>query len=185
MTDAYWKKRAEQMPHYEPAHKVQNKNLEDLLGNIPGATSHPPTVNKNSDGWKDVDVNAIMMKKMMAGQVPQQHQQQQSSQQQVVFIREGTQAYRQLEAQAYGHTMPIARFVGPAQGVSGKEFEFKGVVNAYIVDGNVTSIDMGNIDHSKVKRLAVVQAPFIGKLLIPETAVFNPTSGPQKQILKG
>ncbi len=188
MTDEYWKKRAEELEHHEPAHQTQGKTLDDVLNSVPGMpgpASTRPVVSNNGE----VDMNAVMAQRlaqsMQTQGAPGQPVQppQQGPQAQMVFVKEGARSYRQLEAEAYGHTTPMARFVGPVHGVNGREFEFKGMVNAYIVEGN-DPIDMGNVDPSKMKKLAVIQAPFIGKLLVPEGAVFG-QGGPTRKVLKG
>jgi len=43
MTDAYWKKRAAELEHHEPAHKTQGKSLEDTLNGVPGLSPPPPS----------------------------------------------------------------------------------------------------------------------------------------------
>jgi len=186
MTDDYWKKRAAELAqqHHEPAHKTQGKSLEDVLNGVPGL---PPQPGGSPHNNGEIDMNAVLAQRLaghmqtqgMPGQAAQPPQQAP----QVVFVKEGVRAYRRLEAEAYGTTTPLARLVGPMSGVGGKQFEFKGMVNAYVVEGN-SPVDMGNIDPSRMKQLAVISAPFVGTLLVPESAVFGPR-GPQRQVLKG
>lgn len=186
MTDEYWKKRAAELNHYEPAHKTQGKNLDDYLNGVPGLPKSPGTPMPNNG---EVDVTS----RLMARLAQQQHQQppaptnQQAPQQQVkvVYLREGTQAYRRLEVEPYGYTTPLARSVGPAAGVTGRQFEFKGIVNALIVEG-MRPVDMSSVDYSKMKKLAVISAPFIGTLLVPENAIFRvENSSGGRSLLKG
>lgn len=183
MTDAYWKKRAQEMPHHEPAHKTQNKSLDDALNSIPGM---PPQVPANDGGalrQRPTVDNALAMRiAQLASQQPPPAPPQ-APQAKVVFIKEGVRAYRQLEAQGYGSNMPLARLVGPVQGVDGREFEFKGIVQAYILEGD-GPVDLANVNPAQIVKLAVVQAPFIGKLLIPESAVFS-GGAPKRSLLKG
>ena len=181
MTDEYWKKRARDLEHHQPAHISQNKSLDDVLNNVPGM---PPSPNAARPNNSEIDMSALLAQRL-AGAMSQAPQGPPPArpQAQMVFVKEGVRAYRQLEAQAYGSSQPLARFVGPIHGVNGKEFEFKGPVDAYIIEGN-EPVDFANPDPSKIKRLVVIQAPFIGKLLVPESAVFG-SGGPVRQVLKG
>lgn len=187
MTDAYWKKRAKELEQqqHKPAHETQGKSLEDALNSIPGL---PPAPTGNSPLRQPPSIEqqlAARIANAIQNQPSpmQQAQQHQAPRAQVVFVKEGARAYRQLEAQGYGSNMPIARLSGPIQGVQGRQFEFKGIVEAYILEGD-DPVDLANPNPAQIKRLAVVQAPFIGKFLVSESAVFNGT-GPERSLLKG
>lgn len=182
MTDEYWKKRARDLEHHAPAHVTQNKSLDDVLNKIPGLPPSPGAPRPNNS---EIDMSALLAQRL-AGAMSQAPQglPPERPRAQVVYVKEGVRAYRQLEAQAYGSSQPLARLVGPINGVNGREFEFKGSVDAYIIEGN-EPVDFANPDPSKIKRLVVIQAPFIGKLLVPESAVFRSSNGPSRQVLKG
>lgn len=186
MTDEYWKKRAADMEHHQPAHTTQGKSLDDVLSGVPGMPSLPGHNNNNGE----IDASQIMARRLSQQMQTQgmpgmsvQPSQQQGPQAQIVFVKEGVRAYRRLEGADWGHTTPLARLVGPQGGVEGKQFEFKGTVNVYIVEGN-GPIDMSNVDPSKLKRLAVISAPFVGTLLVSEGAIFG-QGGPDRSLLKG
>jgi hypothetical protein len=52
------------------------------------------------------------------------------------------------------------------------------------VENQRQPVDLANIDYSKMKRLAVVEAPFLGTILVLESAVIR--KGPSgRQVLKG
>jgi hypothetical protein len=199
MDNSYWKKRAENLPHYEPAHKT-NGTVNDVLNKVPGL---PQTVNDNSDGWgKEMDLTSIFsgivprttdqLKAFMGSPQQQRHHQETtpsseevSNQQEMVYLKEGKQSYRKLQGAETGSSVSLAINNGPLSGVAGKEFKFVGYESFLIVEGNSASmaIDMSNIDYSKLKKLAIVQAPFVGTYLVPEECIIK--ANPGRQVLKG
>jgi len=197
MDDSYWKKKAEELPHFAPAHEVQKgKSLEDILGTLPGAPQQNPN---NQDGsWgREIDITsrfAGMLPKskeeLMAYQMMRNGPRQQQVPQEtggapaeMVYLREGQTAYRKLQGTDYS-TVPLAACMGPIAGVVGKEFKLVGLKEFYIVENQRQAVDLANLDYSKMKRLAVVEAPFLGTMLVPESAVVR--RGPSgRQVLKG
>ena len=101
----------------------------------------------------------------------------------MVFLREGQAGYRSLQGADYS-TVPLATHVGPIAGVAGREFKLICLKEFYIVENQRQTVDLANIDYSKMKRLAVVEAPFLGTLLVPESALVH-RGQTGRQILKG
>jgi len=183
MTD--WKKKAEELPHYEPAHVTQKRSLEDTLKSIPGLpapnpqyTPPPPT---SDGGWINADgdlFNHLMARRIQQGtQQPNLGQNTISNSAPTVLVREGHKMFRRLEAAS---EVPIALCVGQVNGVSGREFEYKGIQRFYLLENQNEVVDISNLNPQKMINLAVVCAPFIGTLLVPENAIIKQQgSGPK------
>ena len=103
----------EDLPHFEPAHITQDRQRAQQKNN----------------SWREIDPLTAMYINMdgmnARGRGPEAK---------IVFIREGARVYRSVEAQGFGNTMPIVRFAGPANNMSGKEFEMRGKTNCYVID---------------------------------------------------
>ena len=185
--DNNWKKRADELPHYEPAHVTQNKSLDSVLDNIPGLPPQPDRNpasqnprSQNNGGWKDVDVgqisNRLIQKKLYQQETPSQQQAT------VVTLREGHDCFRQLNMPA---DISLAIHAGPLSGISGREFEFKGIKQFYILKNQHEPVDLSTIDRTKLIKLAVVSAPFVGTLLVSENAVITTSNKRTRELLKG
>jgi hypothetical protein len=99
----------------------------------------------------------------------------------MVTLREGHDSFRQLNVPA---EISLATNAGPLNGISGREFEFQGIRQFYILENQHEPVDLAKIDRSKLIKLAVVSAPFIGTLLVPESAVIKQQNRGM-QLLKG
>ncbi len=183
-----WKKKAEELPHFEPAHVSQNKALDDILNTVPGLPQQTQPISDRTSqngGWKEVDAGH-MFSQVMQKRLYQQNLQQDIPEQQnasVVTIREGQNFFRKLEV-SIPSDINLATKAGLVQGISGREFEFKGIQNFYILENPNETVDLSKIDRSKLIKLAVVTAPFIGTLLVSENAVMKQQSRGQ-QLLRG
>lgn len=177
-TDAYWKKRAEDMPHFTPAHTDQ-QNIQ--LPNVP----QPPN-------GGEIDLTARLQQRLQ--QQPQMNPPVQNRDMphysgptaNVCMVRENITAYRQVQSQSFGSTTPLVIGIGPLNGVAGKQFENKGLVSCYLVD-NMQTIDLAEMSEhpERMIRLVQISAPFIGTLLVPESAIVSSTSNQGAQILRG
>ena len=179
-TDEYWKKRAAELEHFAPAH-TQMPNIQ--APTLPRAPQAP-----SQQG--DIDVTAMMQQRLQ-----QQHMSRppdmghyQAPPANTCMVRENVQAYRAIDAQGFGTTTPLVINVGPLNGIAGREFENKGLVQCYLVD-NMKSIDLSEMSEhpERMIRLVQISAPFIGNLLVPESAIVNTTgpSGGGQQLLRG
>ena len=184
---AYWAKRAQDLPHYEPVHQTQPQQQQ----------RHAPAPQQNG-GYGDMDLTAALAQRAMQAQQqqvsapqyrgtpPTQHQQQQAPQR-TAYIRENSQTYRVVDHQAFGTTKTLAMHVGPLNNdLVGREFEIKGVVECLVVEGN-QPIDLGKMSENpgKLVRLMKLSAPFIGDILVPESAIVRSQQNSGTQLLRG
>lgn len=164
-------RRPEDLPHYEPLHVTQNRQR----GEMPQQQRMP------NDQWRDVDpMSARHMDQY--GMATNAVRQPQSAP--MVMLREGAVYYKAVQVESFGTTTPMVRNCGPLQGVAGREFELKQETHCYVID-NMAIVDLGNVDPSKMIRLVEVSAPFIGSLLVDESAIVPVTQGAGPQLLKG
>jgi hypothetical protein len=186
MTDAYWKKRAQEMEHHEPAHKTQGKSLEDTLNGIPGLPPAAPAPGHPASNNREVDIQSALVSRIAAqvaqGQQSQQPHHQPSGGGQMVYLREGVQSYREL--QGTNSPVTIAVDIGPTSGVVGKEFELRGAKKVYILEGHHQAVDLSNLDYSRVITLVEVKTAWAGNMLVPESAIMRQGLRPN-QLLKG
>jgi len=169
---------------------MSNKDLEDFLDLIPGLPKNKnpqKEQQQTTSDFKELDVNSMLQQRIM-NKMQQQHQQQTISYPQqvmpvqynanheMVFLKEGQQYYKAIPAQE--STMPLAMYAGPISNVSGKEFINKGIRKYYIVEGN-QAIDLSNPDYTKLKPLYAVEAPWVGTILVPESAIIKQNNGPK------
>lgn len=164
----YWNQKIQQMknnpqdlPHHEPVHKQQDRQRV-----------------APSDQWREVDPLTAMYGNMdgMAsrGMGPQS---------QTVQLREGAVYYKKVETGEFGTTMPMVRSCGPITGIVGRDFELKQACHCYVID-NLQVVDLSQINPKKMMKLVEVRAPFIGSVLVDESAVIAPgDQGPK--VLKG
>lgn len=185
-----------------------NKELEDFLNNIPGLPQEPKHVSRQHNNTnqqppmsREIDIGNMLqqriMQKAMQGQglqnngygidigVPMSGMMQQAQQnKEMVYLREGQTYYKAVPA---GESpMPIAILAGPIANSSGKEFINKGASKYYVVE-NHKPIDLSKPDYSNMRVLYAVEAPWVGTILVPESAIIRTqSSNPQgKHILKG
>jgi hypothetical protein len=179
---------------------TNNKDLEDYLNSIPGLPKQNNTQQSSrSEIPGEIDATAILQQRL-AGRImhpqnafqPQGQQvpkdipidmffsnpQQQNAEK--VYLKEGFTYYKFVPAQE--STVPIAMIAGPIANVSGKEFINKGSRKYYVVE-NHNRIDLSNPDYSKMKVLYAVEAPWVGTILVPESALIKQNNG--QQLLKG
>jgi hypothetical protein len=116
----------------------------------------------------EVDVASVLMQRAMTGQQTQNGGA-------PVYLREGTNYYRQIQNNdGFGTTTPLIKSMGPLNGVNGKEFAIMGEIRAYCVD-NLSTIDLSKINQEPERMLDLVRvrAPFVGDLLVERTAIVN------------
>ena len=186
---AYWEKRAQDLPHFEPAHKQQQQQQPP---------QQQPTQPQHQGGYGDVDLTAALARRAMQQQTqPHQMQQpryqgsppqqQQQAPQRTAYIRENSETYRVVDHQGFGTAKTLAMHTGPLNNnMVGREFEIKGQVECYLVDGT-SPIDLGKMSEhpGKLIRLVKLSAPFIGDILVPESAIVRSHQNSGAQLLRG
>jgi len=173
-----------------------NKELEDYLDSIPGMPRAPrqqDVPNASPQGGREIDVNSMLQNRIAQRMIQQQdngfnplHQPgfqgaTPGPQRDVVFLREGITYYKSVPAEM--SPVPIAMLAGPIAGSVGKEFINKGARKYYVVEGN-QRVDLGNPDYSKMQVLYAVEAPWVGTILVPESALIKSRNDGAK-LLKG
>ncbi len=96
---------------------------------------------------------------------------------QVCTLLEGHTYFQPLQVQNYGSTQPLARSGGQLRGVQGRQFEVKGTVTAYVVDG-LQTIDLSKMEPARLRTLIRVEAPLLGAFLVPQEAIQEVGGGP-------
>ncbi len=165
-----------------------NDELDDFINKAMGRSA--PVKKQNGD-WKEIDLTSKfsgMLPKskedLMAFAMQQkanQNQQNNSSYNQA-FIKEGFDVYKPISNM--NNNIDLATPVGNSSDLSGKEFVVHSKGRYLIVKDHKTAIDLSKVDNEKFLTLVVVEAPFIGKLLVPEQAIRNFVAT-NKSILKG
>ena len=183
---------------------MSNKDLEDFLNSVPGLPQEPRRVpqqnpqNPNNQ-TREIDVGNMLqqriMQRMSQGglqndgygidigvQMPGMMKQQQQNRD-MVYLREGQTYYKAVPA---GESpMPIAILAGPIANSVGKEFINKGASKYYVIE-NHNPVDLSKPDYSKMKVLYAVEAPWVGTILVPESAIIKTSNNSGKpQVLKG
>lgn len=161
----FWAKKAQQaqdLPHYEPAHVTQQR-----------MRPQQPVVSPHMRMDKEIDLTAHLQQKMMQQGMSMPT----PGGQRVCYLKEGVQAYRNV-SQGFGSTVPLVLNIGPTYKVQGKQFERLGTVRCYVVEGNET-VDLSKINEhpERMRTLVQVKAPWIGEILVPESAIVNISSG--------
>jgi hypothetical protein len=168
---------------------IKDKDLDDVLNNLFGQERST----NNNNGWKEIDLDRRLGGMIpqtptrpltgpgQAPNVPQFNQMMSPTSPATVFLREGHTAYKKLEIES---PIPVALETGPLYNVIGKEFEYCGKVKVYLAESMYKPIDLGRADPNKFINLVMVRAPFLGTILVPESAVIKKTQ-PGAQILKG
>lgn len=121
----------------------------------------------------EVDITALLQQRAMAGQLQQaMNPGANSVSSKVCHLREGATYYRAV-SNSYGTTVPLVVSSGTVAGVAGKQFENCGVVRCFVVEQNSGAIDLSKMnEHSdKFKTLVKVSAPFVGDILVAESAI--------------
>ncbi|MFA6049901.1 MAG: hypothetical protein WC761_01770 [Candidatus Paceibacterota bacterium] len=128
-----------------------------------------------ANNFPEVDITGRLQQRMMSQQPASAE----------VYIREGTQYYRQVQGDGFGAAVPLVRSMGPLANVSGRQFAVMGDMRGYCID-NLQQIDLSKINEQPERMLMLVKvrAPFVGDILVPKTAVIENTSGTNK-LLKG
>ena len=168
-----------------------NKELDDYLDQIMG--NQPQQQNSNNGGWKDININ-----NRFSGMIPTtkedlmafaMQQKQVTSQQNGVshnqaFTKEGFDVYKPISNM--NNNVDLATKVGSTSDLNGKEFIVHHKKRFMVVEDYRTAIDLSKMEGQKFVNLVVIEAPFIGKLLVPEQAIRTfQNNGGSKAILKG
>jgi len=165
---------------------MSNKDLEDFLNSIPGLPKQQePDRREQQNGCREIDIGSMLQQriiaKQMQQQVPQQQpthnfndQQFQRQDREMIYLREGQTYYKAIPAQE--SPLPLAIYAGPISNSTGKEFLNKGARKYYVVEGN-QAVDLSNPDYSKMKVLYAVEAPWVGTILVPESAIMRQNAG--------
>jgi len=158
-----------------------NKQREKLERGPSPTQQHSPQRPSPSD-FRDVDTSALLQQRMMSGIT------QGAAGQSSVLLREGVTYYRQIQGgEGFGSTMPLVRSMGPVNGVGGKEFVVMGEVRGYCID-NLSNVDLSKVNDQpdRMLRLVKVRAPFVGDILVEQSAVVYTSPAKQQQtLLKG
>ena len=180
---------------------ANNKELEDFLNSVPGLPPEPKRQisNNNQPMSREIDVGNMLQQRIMQ-KMAQGHGQQnngwgidigvpmpgsmqaQQANRDMVYLREGQTYYKAVPTPE--SPMPIAIMAGPIANSVGKEFINKGASKYYVIEGH-HPVDLSNPDYSKMKILYAVEAPWVGTILVPESALIKMQSSQGKQVLKG
>jgi hypothetical protein len=95
----------------------------------------------------------------------------------VCTLSEGHTYFQSLQIQNFGSTQPLAKTGGQLRGVQGRQFEIKGTVTAYVVDG-LQTIDLSRMEPGRLRPLVRVEAPLLGTFLVPQEAIQEIGGGP-------
>lgn len=161
-------------------------DLEAFLDNIPGMPAQPRQQRVQPNNG-EVDVTAQLMRRLqqqhgdMAPQVGPPADYNSRPQEQKVYLREGYDFYTLVPADM--SNVSIAMKGTALANTNGKEFVFKGIRNFFLIEGH-QAIDMSNIDQSQLRPMCVVEAPWVGTIVVPESAIIRPGNRGQ-QVLKG
>jgi hypothetical protein len=175
-----------------------NKELEDYLNSIPGLPPEPrrTAVNNQQPMNREIDVGSMLQQRLMQRMTQGNNDygidigvhmpgamQSQQSKRELVYLREGQTYYKAVPTPE--SPMPIAIMAGPIANSVGKEFINKGASKYYVVEGH-QAVDLSNPDYSKMKLLYAVEAPWVGTILVPESALIKKSNNPGRpQVLKG
>ena len=126
-----------------------------------------------------------MMQQQPQAQFMQQGQQmQQQPQSQGCRLVEGHPAFRALQTNGFGSTTILTRAIGQiTPQVCSQQFVIKGIVKAFVVPPNVTTVNMATIHPSQLIELVEVMAPpmsGLGTFLVPRNAVMTDNRGIQQ-----
>lgn len=174
--NAYWEKRAKELPHFEPAHITQGK-IASLPQNMP-----------KDFGEKDI---SDILKQRMANAVVNSVGS--SGNSQTVNLKEGYRYYTIINSQGFGHTITLAKIGGIIGGQSAKNVVLKNERKCLVVDG-MESVDFSKINENSpnVLHLMEITVPLVGTFLVQrEAIVYNNAGGGNvgpgngRQILKG
>lgn len=175
-------------------------DLEDFLNQIPGLPSAPKQTNSepttDNGGWREIDLTSRFTGMLQGAQelartAPMGRPQQDvdissfglapsGGQKEMVYLREGQKYYKRIPASEA--QMEVAIYAGPIANVTGKEFIKRGSRKFYVVEDH-RPVDFSNPDYSKMRVLYEVEAPWVGTILVPESAIVGAKSGPK--VLKG
>lgn len=95
----------------------------------------------------------------------------------VCTLSEGHTYFQALQVQNFGTNQPLAKTAGQLKGVQGRQFEVKGTVTAYVVDG-LQTIDLSKMEPTRLRTLVRVEAPLLGSFLVPQEAIQEIGGGP-------
>ena len=164
------------------------KDLDAYLDSIPGLPKEPTRRDFAQNG--DIDITnmlaqRIMQKATQQGNVPIKHSSSEpnvSSGPEKVLVREGGEYYTSVPNEM--SNIPVALKAGLLENVSNKEFMFKGYVNCLLIE-NHQAIDLSKIDSSKLTRMCLVEAMWVGTIVVPESSIVRIGRNNGAQVLKG
>jgi hypothetical protein len=188
MTDEYWKKRAEQLRHYEPA-EISGDSVERLLQQFQQPIPQAPSRPNIPPGEREIDLTSALMARAMAnqgmpsqivgGQMPPNDLQ--ASGGNVVSLRPGFQVFKEL--QGTNSHISLAVLSGDTSELSGKQMVMQGIKEAYVLTSQMEAVDLSNLDSSKITKLVSIKIPWIGNVLVSENAIIKPNNQRRQQIL--
>lgn len=128
------------------------------------------------NNFPEVDITGRLQQRMMSQQ-PASNE---------VYLREGTQYYRQVQGDGFGAAVPLVRSMGPLANVSGKQFAVMGDMRGYCID-NLQQIDLSKINEQPERMLVLVKvrAPFVGDILVEKKSLIQNSINSGKGILRG
>jgi len=187
---------AKDVPEWEKQY-WQNRQAQGT--GVPQQPAPTPVRQPHVGGSGDIDLTQMLAQRLMSQQatvgigfgnhaMPPQHQ---GVQQRVCFLKEGTQGYR-IVSSDFGTDIPLVISSGPITGITGRQFENKGLKRCFLVDSHSSmvgaSIDLSKMNESPEKFIHLVQvsAPFLGTVLVPESCVVKMNNTPTgAQVLRG
>lgn len=159
------------IPDWEKAYwKQKQQGVNPLAG---GDTYQPPQPTRGGNG--EIDITSMLQQRAMSGQFQQNMNPHATAvESKVCHIREGVTFYRAV-SNSFGTTVPLVVSVGVVSGVIGKQFENKGFVKCFVVDSNSGAIDLAKMNENSDKYITLVKvsAPFVGEILVAESAIMK------------
>jgi hypothetical protein len=171
-----------------------NDEVDDFINKALGIKS--PVKTQNNDGWKEInldnrfsgmlpktkeDLAAFSMQQKVNNQA-QQFGNGAAANSNQAFIKEGFSVYRPISNM--NNNVDLATPYGNTSELNGKEFVVHSKKRFLIIEDQRSTIDMSNLNQHNFVTLVIIEAPFIGKLLVPEQAL-RTIGQRNKTILRG
>lgn len=176
----YWEKRAQELPHFKPAHETQGREYSIKVPNVSGPV---PGVGNIADR----DISDLLKQRIASRAMEAQVGGGESKQ---VDLKEGFKYYTVLQSGGYGHTITLVKTGGITGGQSARGVFVKKERKCLVVDG-MTAVNMSAINEQSpnVVVLVEVTVPLIGTFFVQREAIIpgsvsNGVAG-SRQLLKG
>lgn len=178
----YWEKRAQELPHYKPAHETQGIKPSNTSFS---QYSQPAPFNTSN---RDIDISAQLRQRISQKGIESQFQ---AAGERRYDLVEGYKYYTVLKSENFGHTFIIAKTGGIIGGNSSKGVIVKEERRCIIVDEiNVLDFSKINENSKEIVTLVEISVPLVGTFLVKKEAIsnFNRNTiglGNGRQLLKG